>query len=110
MAFEIRILEDAKFDLQDYARYILKKEKSEEAVERWIEGFTARLQVLEDHAESFDEIPEDIPSPYKYQSINYKSHRIIYRVDKRAGRVLVMRVYHGARQPLKPSDLQGFNL
>ena len=46
---------------------------------------------------------EEIGFPYR--SFMYHSHRVIYAVHEEEEIVIIHRVYHGARRPLKAEDI-----
>ena len=50
-------------------------------------------------------IPEQEDFSFEIRHLIYFSHRIIFRVDVDKNRVVIFRVYHGARQGLAEADL-----
>lgn len=81
-------------------------EDSEEAARRWRAGLSKAIARLKSHPESYALIPESEWLGASYRAIHHHSHRVIYRIDDENGIVHIVRVYHGARRPLRGGDVE----
>ncbi len=61
-------------------------------------------------ADKFNVIEEGLITQRPTRSFHFHSHRVIYKIDYENLRAVIIRIYHGSRQPLQPSDFQDFNL
>jgi len=77
-----------------------------EAAERWFRGLVQAIHSLEELPERCPLIPEQEEFAMEIRHLIYFSHRIIFRVEGERKRVVVYRVYHGARKPLVESSLR----
>ena len=60
---------------------------------------------LEEFPERCPTIPEQREFPFEIRQLVYFSHRIIFAVEGEKERVVIYRVYHGARHRLAPGDI-----
>lgn len=65
----------------------------------------ALILSLQEMPGRFPVIPEAEELGLPYRSALHHSHRVIFRVDAEKNTVYVVRVYHGARRPLTPEDV-----
>jgi toxin ParE1/3/4 len=84
--------------IDEEARYIAQDNR--EAALRWIEGLFAFVERLQAFPES-GRVVTEIGRP-EYREIIYKSHRVIYRIEKNVVAVLTVR---RARQQLRRSEV-----
>lgn len=77
-----------------------------DAADRWIDGLLGEVATLKEMPGRYPAIRETIESEIVYRSVNYYSHRLIYRIDEDTRTVMIVRIYHGARRPLMSSDLE----
>ena len=105
MAFELEITELALADSEEYVRFIRDDRKEPEAAERWFHGLVQAIYSLEELVERCPVIPEAAEFAFEIRHLIYFSHRIIFRVRREAGQVIIYRVYHGARRRVSPSDI-----
>ena len=96
----------AKQDAAQYAAFIRDKHKAPEAARRWLDGLYSAIGELAEAPSRFSVIPEADELGYPYRSIVYHSHRVIYAVDESERRVVIHRIYHGARMLLTEDDLK----
>jgi plasmid stabilization system protein ParE len=100
LAFEVDITEPALLDAEEYVQLIREVRKAPEAAERWFRGLVEAIYSLEELPERCPVIPERDEFAFEIRHLIYHSHRIVFRVDHSANRVLIYRVYHGARRKL----------
>jgi plasmid stabilization system protein ParE len=105
LAFRVDIAEPALMDVEQYVQFIREVRKDPEAAERWFRGLVEAIYSLEDLPDRCPVIPEHDEFPFEIRHLIYFSHRIVFRVEREIGRVVVYRVYHGARQRLNQTDI-----
>ena len=105
MGFQVDITEPALSDAEEYVRFIRETKKEPEAAGRWFRGLVQAIYSLEDLPERCPVIPEQPEFRFEIRHLIYFSHRIIFRVDAGTKRVVVYRVYPGAKRPLYQTDL-----
>ena len=105
MAFHVDITELALSDAEDFVRFIRDVKKEPEAAEQWFRGLVQAIYSLEDLPERCPVIPEQEEFPFEIRHLIYFSHRIVFCVEREKRRVVIYRVYHGARQRLAEGDL-----
>lgn len=106
MGFQIDITEPALEDAEEYVLFIRIRKKEPEAAARWFRGLVHAIYSLEELPERCPIIPEQRHFPIEIRHLQYFSHRIIYSIDAEAQRVLIYRIYHGARGALTAPDLR----
>jgi plasmid stabilization system protein ParE len=104
LAFPVDITEPALADAEEYVRYIREIRKEPDAAERWFRGLVQSVYSLENSPERCPVIPEQDEFPFEIRHLIYFSHRIIFGIE-RESRVVVYRIYHGARRPLSGEDV-----
>lgn len=104
MAYRISFARQATRDYLAYMDY-LSETASPATVKKWGNGLKAKTRSLRTMPARCPVIPESDSLGYPYLSFIYFSHRVIYVVDAQAKVVTIVRVYHSARRPLKPDDL-----
>lgn len=102
MVYKVVSTEPAESDVEEILNYITQN--SPEAAIKWWFGFWEVIKCLEDLPFRFALIPEIENTGNSYRSCFYHSHRIIYRIDETNKVVYIVRVYHGAREPLTQAD------
>jgi len=92
-------------DAEEYVLFIREKNQEPDAADRWFRGLVRAIYSLEEFPERCPIIPEQRNFGFEIRHLIYFSHRIIFSIQPAAERVLIYRVYHGARLPLLPEDL-----
>jgi plasmid stabilization system protein ParE len=105
LAFQVDITEPALIDAETYVLFIREVRKEPEAAERWFRGLVQAIYSLEDFPERCPSIPEQPAFPFDIRHLVYFSHRIIFAIEREKQRVVIYRVYHGARHPISADDL-----
>ena len=105
MAFQVDITDPALADAEDYVRFIREIRKDPEAAERWFRGLVRVIHSLEESPERCPVIPEQAEFSFEIRHLLYFSHRIIFRVDPAARRVIVYRIYHASKQGLGAGEI-----
>jgi len=70
-----------------------------------VRGLVQAIYSLEEFPERCPSIPEQREFPFGIRQLVYFSHRIIFAVERERERIVIYRVYHGARHQLAPSDI-----
>jgi len=104
MAFELEISNAAEEDIQEAAAFIAADSPS--AAIRWHTELWELIFSLDHMPSRFPVIPEAEKLGTPYRSAMHYSHRVVYRIDEAKNTVFIVRVYHGARGPLHPNDLE----
>jgi plasmid stabilization system protein ParE len=105
LVFQVEITEPALADAEGYVKFIRDERNEPEAAERWFHGLMRAIYSLEERAERCAVIPEADDFSFEIRHLIYFSHRIVFRVQREAKRVVVYRVYHGARQRVSAKDV-----
>jgi plasmid stabilization system protein ParE len=105
LAYSIEITLLARRDAQAYAAFVRDLQRSPDAARRWLDGLYAAIKSLAESPHRFAVIPESEELGFAYRSLTYYSHRVIYAVYDHDQRIVVHRIYHGARRPLTGRDL-----
>ena len=106
MPYRVQIARTAFMDASEYAAFIRDEHQSPEAAYRWLDGLYTAIAKLDETPNRFPVIPEANELGFPYRSFMYHSHRIVYAVHDEEQRVMIHRIYHGARRPLTPRALQ----
>src|SRR4030067_487730 len=99
MAYEVELSRRALQDSVEAVSYI--SQDSESAAARWFEQLEAALRSLIDMPRRCPRVPEAAQLKLEYRQLLHYSHRIIFRIDDTSNRVLVARINHAARRPLR---------
>jgi plasmid stabilization system protein ParE len=93
--YHVDITSIAESDIKEIFEYIARD--SESAAIGWVEEMARQIHSLESFPLRCPVIPEapELGSGDKYRHIIYGNYRTIFTID--AFRVIVMRVFHGAR-------------
>ncbi len=102
MAHRVITLPQAEADAVEYAEYIAQD--SREAAYKWLVGLEEAIESLSDMPERCAVIPEHGMFTRIFRHLHYHSHRIVFFIEEV---VVVARIYHGARDELRPDDLSG---
>ena len=105
LAYRIEITLPARGDARAYAAFIRDEHRSPEAARRWLDGLYSAIAELADAPNRFAVIPEAEEPGFPYRAFVYHSHRVVYAVHEAEGRVMIHRIYHGARRPLTAQEL-----
>ncbi|MGH9616844.1 MAG: type II toxin-antitoxin system RelE/ParE family toxin [Acidobacteriaceae bacterium] len=102
MEFKVEITKTALADAEGYFCFVRDESHDLLAAERWWNGLVDRILSLESLPRRCPVIPEQNFFADEVRHLVYASHRIIFRIDDNT--VTVLRIYHGARRPLKAGD------
>ncbi len=103
MAFRVILTDPAFVDVEEAANFIWAE--SPVNARRWLADFWWAVDSLKEFPFRHALIPEADAIGIPYRSLPVHSHRLVYRVDEERSVVYVVRVYHGARKPLKLEDI-----
>ena len=106
LAYKVEITDSALEDAEEYVEYIRLEKREPRAAERWFRGLVSAILSLETSPSRCARIPEAEEFTFELRHLIYYSHRIIFHVDSKRKVVNVLRVYHGARRPLREPDVQ----
>ncbi len=102
MEFSVEITQAALADAEGYVCFIRDDRQDPVAAEQWWNGLVDQILSLETLPRRCSIIPEQKYFEQEMRHLIYASHRIIFRIDEST--VTVLRIYHGARKPLKAID------
>ncbi len=102
MAFLVDITEPALADEEEYIRFIRDVKKEPEAAERRFRGLVQAIYSLEELPERCPLLPERDEFSFEIRHLIYFSHRVIFRVELNAKRVVI---YYGSREALAEGDV-----
>ena len=103
MAFDVEITDPARDDIDEAVTFIAQK--SPAAARKWKTDLQALILSLQDMPGRFALVAEAGELGRPYRGAPHHSHRVIFRIDEEKNTVYVVRVYHGARRPLSPDDI-----
>jgi len=103
MAYAIVITQRAANEIRQTIDYIASNAPS--SATTWGINIKAAIKSLEESPLRSPAIPENNRFKADYRHLIHKSHRIIFRVDEAKHRVIIVRVYHTSRRPLRSKDL-----
>ena len=86
-------------EAEEYLRYLDDDCQANEYATEWWNGLIDALHSLQTIPRRCPIIPEQESFEEEVRQLLYQSHRIIFRISR--NKVEVLRVYHGARRPLK---------
>ncbi len=102
--YTVRLSEQARRDVQESADYIREGADTQRA-NIWMNGLLDALESLARMPARYAVAPESGELGTQVRHLPYFSHRILFRVQDTTRTVQVLRVYHGARMPLRIEDL-----
>ena len=102
MVFKLRLTDFALEDLDEIVAYYVR-EASTEIAARWLQGIESTTESLTDIPERYGFAPENEDTDFEVRQAHYKSHRVLFTVE--GDTVAVLRIYHGARDSLKPDQI-----
>jgi plasmid stabilization system protein ParE len=105
LRYSVEITDAALADAEEYVLFIRRQSNDELAAVSWWNGLLEAVDSLESLPSRCPRIPEAEHFAGKLHHLIYASHRIIFEVEP--GRVTVLRIYHGARKPLKTPRVRG---
>jgi plasmid stabilization system protein ParE len=89
LVFQVDITEPALADAEDHVRFIRDVRKEPEAADRWFRGLVQAIYSLEGLPERCPLVPEQCEFSFEIRHLIYLSHRIIFRIEHEASRVIV---------------------
>ena len=104
MAYRVELTRRAEEDALEAADHIAQDSRAVAA--NWFRGLEQAVASLGEAPGSFSAIVESLGLNHAYRSLRHHAHRVIYRVDETTRTVYVVRIYHGARRPLRAEDLR----
>lgn len=103
MVYKILITASAEIDLESYASWIFNDSPTNSR--KWLSEAWQLIFSLSEMPERFSIAPESPISGHEVRSVPHYSHRIVYRVRPEIGVVEILRIWHSARQPMTPFDV-----
>lgn len=103
MAYRVTLVDLAEADLADYIQVL--RAESESVAKRWLKAFIKLQDEIAENPFVFSLAPEVFLLRRQWRSANFFSHRVIFRVSDEENLVEILRVYHGARRPLRRTDV-----
>ena len=102
MEFRVEITQAALTDAEDYVHFVRDNRQNPIVAEQWWNGLVDEILSLETLPRRCPIIPEQKYFDQEMRHLIYASHRIVFRIDEST--LTVLRIYHGARKPLKAID------
>lgn len=102
MSYTVNVTPEAQAGIRESFRYILAR--SPLNAERWLRGLYKTIDTLEQFPERCARARESDYLDEELRQLLYKSHRIIFRVDKESATVSVLFVRHGKRRAVGEPD------
>lgn len=103
LEFSVEITKTALTDAEEYVCFIRDDRQDLMVAEQWWNGLIDQILSLEALPKRCPIIPEQKHFEQEMRHLIYASHRIIFRINEST--VTVLRIYHGARKPLKAIDV-----
>lgn len=97
MRYVVEITGPAAGDIEEQVTFLFNEGATSERVMDWVRRVDAAIASLEAMPERCPRIPEALPSELPVHHLLIGSHRIVFAIDRSRGRVVVYRVFHGAR-------------
>lgn len=104
MAFKVQIVGAAEQDIAEATAFIY--DDSPAIADKWLSGLLSAILALSEMPLRFALIPESKELKRPLRGFPYHSHRVVYEVDETTQSVLILRVYHSARAPLRLEDIE----
>ena len=104
MAFEVKVTEPAERDIGEASAFIALDSPS--SAQKWSQELWHLIFSLREMPGRFPVIPEAEALGFPYRAALHFSHRVIFRIEEASKTVFVVRVYHGARQPLGAKGIE----
>lgn len=98
MHFAIEITGPARRDVDGQVDFLLENGVSGQTVLEWVESLEAAIASLATMSERCPRIPEPLPAELPIHHLLVGRHRIIFGIDTEKTKVVVYRVFHGARR------------
>ena len=99
-----RITPEAEADLRSIGDYIVAQD-APAAARRFVQLLRRRIASLKTFPEAYGMAPEAQAVGVKLRQMTHGMYRILYTIEDRS--VTIHAVRHGARRPLRPSELPG---
>jgi len=104
MAYKVIVTKPAEQDIEQAFYFI--KEHSSPAANAWLDAIQHAIESLREMPNRAAVISENTGISFEYRNLIHRSHRIVFRVDEISQTVFVVRVYHSARAPLDPGNVE----
>lgn len=104
LGYKVVLQDVAAQDAREYASFLFQRSKNSNVAVRWLDELTALLDGLSEMPKRYKVIEEQESFKVELRQVMHHSHRLVYHVNERTQTVHVLRVYHGARKPLLPTD------
>ena len=106
MHFSVNIQPGALADAEEFVAFIRSQKLEPRAAGRWYDGLTEAIESLALMPQRCPLIPEQEDFKIELRHHHFHSHRIIFHIDEVARMIHVLRVYHGARDALRPERIE----
>lgn len=98
LIYKVQISVEAKRDAKNYASYIRNERGAPKAATARLDGLLTEMKALALNPTRFAVIAESEILNFQFRAFNYYSHRVVFAVHAREKRVVIHRVWHGARE------------
>jgi len=104
LIYKVIVQDSAAADARDYAIFLLEESKNQAIAARWLDELETVIAGLSDMPKRYKLIDEQEGFVIELRQLLHYAHRVIYHVDETERLVHIVRIYHGAKQPLSLDD------
>jgi plasmid stabilization system protein ParE len=106
MAYRVRITAVAVEDIEESLAFYTEKGSLTVAA-KWLDDLDAVMDKAADNPLGCPLAPENEDLDFECRQTHCHSHRVLFMVELSTETLHILRVYHGARRPVSPSDFRG---
>ncbi len=97
MRYVVEISGPARADIDRQAHFLMDEGASAERIQEWESRIENAVASLGEMPERCPRIPESLPAALPLHHLIAGAHRIVFGIDRQNLRVIIYRVFHGAR-------------
>jgi plasmid stabilization system protein ParE len=95
--YVVEISGPARADIDKQARYLVNEDAGAERIQDWVSRIEDAIASLAKMPERCPRIPEPLPAALPLHHLVAGAYRIVFGIDRSKLRVVIYRVFHGAR-------------
>jgi plasmid stabilization system protein ParE len=97
LRYVVEISGPAQADIDKQADYLVSEGAAAERIQDWVNRIEDAIASLAKMPERCPRIPEPLPAVLTLHHLVADAHRIVFGIDRQNLRVIIYRVFHGAR-------------
>lgn len=97
MHYVVEISGPPQADIDKQADYLVSEGAAAERIQDWVNRIEDAIASLAKMPERCPRIPEPLPAVLTLHHLVAGAHRIVFGIDRQNLRVIIYRVFHGAR-------------